>query len=54
MIKEVPCTHKNFKTSTKAWINIEKVHRVIKLNQGAWLKQYIDMNTELTKNKKTK
>ena len=27
---------------------LEKVHRVIQFNQGAWLKPYIDMNTKLT------
>ena len=28
---------------------LEKVHRVIQLNQEAWLKPYTDMNTELRK-----
>ena len=31
---------------------LKKVHRVIQLNQKAWLKEYIDMNTELRKQAK--
>ena len=31
---------------------LKKVHRVIQLNQEAWLKPYIDMNTELRKQAK--
>ena len=30
----------------------KKVHKVIKLNQNAWSKTYIDMNTELRKKAK--
>ena len=31
---------------------LKKVHRVIQFNQKAWLKAYIDMNTELRKQAK--
>ena len=33
-------------------LNFKNVHRVIRFNQKAWLKLYIDMNTELRKNVK--
>ena len=42
---ESKCVHiRNWKKSTNLWISIEKVHRIIKCNQEAWLKSYIDMN----------
>ena len=31
---------------------LKKFHRVIQFNQEAWLKPYIDMNTELRKQEK--
>ena len=36
----------------KSWLILKKVHRVIQFNQKAWLKPYIDMNTELRKEAK--
>ena len=31
---------------------LKKVHRVIKCNQNSWLKQYIEMNTDIRKKAK--
>ena len=33
-------------------LTLKKVHRVMKLNQSAWLKEFIDMNTEYRMNAK--
>ena len=47
--KKVCYSHKKLKTNIKSWISFEKVHKVIKFNQNAWLYPYFDMNTDLRK-----
>ena len=37
----------------KQALNLGKIHRVIKFNQNAWLKPYIDMKTDLRKKVKS-
>ena len=40
---------KNLKQALNYWLVFEKIYRVIKFNQDAWLKAYIDMNTYIRK-----
>ena len=40
---------RNFKKAVNYELVLKKVHRVIKFNQNAWVKPYIDMNTDLRK-----
>ena len=40
---------RNLKKALNNGLVLEKVYRVIKSNQNAWLKPYIDMNTDLKK-----
>ena len=40
---------KNLKQALNHGIVLKKVHKVIKFNQNAWLKPYIDMNTDIWK-----
>ena len=40
-------TLRNLKKALNHRLILKKVHRVIKFNQNAWLKPYIDMNTKL-------
>ena len=42
----------NLKQALNHELVLKEVHRVIKLNQKAWQKSYIDMNTELRQNAK--
>ena len=40
---------KSFKQALNHGLKFKKIHRIIEFNQEAWLKPYIDMNTELRK-----
>ena len=40
---------RNLKRALNHGLVLQKVHRAIKFIQKAWLKRYIDMNTELRK-----
>ena len=51
--KRICYTHKKFKTALNHGLVFKKGHRVIKFNQEAWLKPYIYINTENTKNQNT-
>ena len=48
--KKLVCTRvhiKSLKQALNHGLKLIKVHRIIEFNQEAWLKPYIDMNTEL-------
>ena len=51
--KEIYVVHiRSLKQALNHGLISKKVHRVIQFNQEAWLKTYIDMNTELRKKDK--
>ena len=43
---------RSLKQALNRGLILKKVHRIIQFNQEAWLKPYIDMNTELRKKAK--
>ena len=45
---------RNLKQALNHGLVLKKVHRVIKFNQKAWLKPYLDMNTKPRQNVKKK
>ena len=40
---------KSLKQALNHGLKLKKIYRIIEFNQEAWLKPYIDMNTELRK-----
>ena len=49
---EYAMTIRNLKQALRHGLVLEKVHRVTKVNQKAWIKSYIDRNTEIRKKTK--
>ena len=43
---------KSLKQALNHGLKFKNIHRIIEFNQEAWLKPYIDMNTELRKDAK--
>ena len=49
MIKKYVVHINSLKQALNHGLKFLKIHKVIEFNQKAWLKPYIDMNTELRK-----
>ena len=51
-LKKICCSHNNFKTSIKLWINTKQGTQSNSIQSKSMLKPNIDMNTKLRKNSK--
>jgi len=51
--KNIVVDYRTLKQALKHGLKLEKIHSAITYNQNAWLKPYIDKNTELRKNSKS-
>ena len=49
IIKKIRCTYKVIKTTLNHGLKLKNIQRIIEFNQKAWLKSYINTNTELIK-----
>ena len=49
IIKKICRTYKVIRKALNHGLKLKRIHRIIEFNQKAWLKSYIDMNTELRK-----